>query len=198
MPQENNEVVNNTGTVDLDDFLDNLGNDENNVEVENVQENNKVVEAPVEKVKAVEVKPVVEQKKENKPVKKDGNKLYTQEEVNDIMTRRLARFKFDAVELTVDERTQELTERLEALENERNNAIRESTILRISKETGIDTDILGQTKLEGDDLKTFANALKEKSSSWAVKTSDLENAVLSGTPKEDELDDFYRTLMGDK
>ena len=133
---------------------------------------------------------------EKQETKNNSERLYTQDELNDIISKRLARFKFEAVEHSVDEKTKDLTDRLKVLEDERNTAIREAQVLKLSKETGIDADVLIQTQLEGEALTNFANTLKEKSSSWNVKTSDLENAVLNGAPKENDYDDFYRTLMG--
>lgn len=184
MPQEDN----NEKTMDLDDFLDNHGNSDNEKEPEKV--------SSVENTDNKKDETKTTEKQETKSDK--GERLYTQDELNDIISRRLARFKFDAVEHGVDEKTKDLTERLKALEDERNTAIREAQVLKLSKETGIDADVLIQTQLEGEALTNFANTLKEKSSSWNVKTSDLENAVLNGAPKENEYDDFYRRLMGGK
>lgn len=193
MPQEDN----NGKTMDLDDFLDNHGNSVNEKEpektssVENTQEinSNTSDDNKKDETKTTE--------KQNSKSDK-GEKLYTQDELNDIITRRLARFKFDAVEHGVDEKTKDLTERLKVLEDERNNAIREAQVLKLSKETGIDADVLIQTQLEGEALTNFANTLKEKSSSWNLKTADLENAVLNNAPKSNWEDDLARQILGDK
>ena len=135
---------------------------------------------------------------EKQETKNNSERLYTQDELNDIISKRLARFKFEAVEHSVDEKTKDLTDRLKVLEDERNTAIREAQVLKLSKETGIDADVLIQTQLEGEALTNFANTLKEKSSSWNLKTADLENAVLNNAPKSNWEDDLARQILGDK
>ena len=183
MPQEDN----NEKTMDLDDFLNNHSNGEKADEVDTTAETKDTNKK--DETKTTE--------KQNSKSDK-GEKLYTQDELNDIISRRLARFKFDAVEHGVDEKTKDLTERLKALEDERNTAIREAQVLKLSKETGIDADVLIQTQLEGEALTNFANTLKEKSSSWNLKTADLENAVLNNAPKSNWEDDLARQILGDK
>lgn len=180
----------------LDDFVNSLS--DNNSNDTKAANNDSVVEKKDDsKVEATDTKNKVETPKE---VKAESGRTYTEDQVNDIVARRLARFKHDAIEIGVKEQTKDLEARLTSLETERNNALREAEVLRISSETGVKAELLKKTGLSGEELESFAGELKTQFSNNSNNNAalTLDNLVIKGTPEKNDRDEFYNQLLGGK
>lgn len=125
----------------------------------------------------------------------DG-KVYTEDEVTEIVAERFGRLKANAVKAAAEQMNEELTSKLSAKEVELAEANRKIQAMTLSNSTGVSVSTLLKTGLSGEALDDFAKELENEKKSWTGQASKLVSDSANNKSGGDWLSIAAATLAG--
>lgn len=91
-------------------------------------------------------------------VKVEESKTFTQDQVNEIVSQRLAKFKLEAIDKAAEVKAAEALSKVTAIQQKLEATEYESQLLKLSQ-TGANVELLRKTGLRGEALDGFATDL---------------------------------------
>lgn len=120
--------------------------------------------------------------------KVEESKTFTQEQVNEIVSQRLAKFKLEAIDKAAEVKAAEALSKVTAIQQKLEATEYEAQLLKLSQ-TGVNADLLRKTGLKGEALDSFAADLKAAIPTQNANKSVAQNATV--------VDFINRTVAGE-
>lgn len=90
-----------------------------------------------------------------------SQKTFTEAEVNEIVSKRLARANQQKIEEAANAKIETYIEEVNKIKTQLEETTRQKELLELSTSTGVDVELLSETGLKGDALKAYAQKLTD-------------------------------------